>query len=136
MTAPADQEKQDATPAESREADTGRLLSTLGLCARARRLVIGTPMVCEAMRQNRQILCVLAASDTSGNTHNKLTSKCAWYKVPLHRLCADSVSLGRSVGKHGPVAAVGITDKDMLRALEKYFPSAEAPGLESSQIIN
>ena len=34
------------------------------------------------------------------------------------------------------VAAVGITDKDMLRALEKYFPSAEAPGSESSQIIN
>lgn len=136
MTAPADQEKQEATPAESREADNGRLLSTLGLCARARRLVIGTPMVCEAMRQNRQILCVLEASDTSGNTHSRLTSKCAWYKVPLHRLHADSVSLGRSVGKHGPVAAVGITDKDMLRALEKYFPSAEAPGPESSQIIN
>ena len=45
MTAPADQEKQDATPAESRESDTGHLLSTLGLCARARRIVIGTPIV-------------------------------------------------------------------------------------------
>lgn len=136
MIAPPDDKAQEVTPQDSHKADNGRLLSTLGLCARARRLVIGTPMVCEAMRQGKQILCVLEAFDTSGNTHSKLTSKCAWYKVPLHRLHADSVSLGRSVGKHGPVAAVGITDKDMLRALEKYFPSAEVPGPESSQIIN
>jgi ribosomal protein L7Ae-like RNA K-turn-binding protein len=93
-------------------------------------------MVCEAMRQGGQVLCVLEASDTSENTHSKLTSKCAWYKVPLYRLTADGMSLGRSVGKRGPVAAVGITNQDMLRALERYLPSDTAPRAESSQIIN
>ena len=38
-----------------------KLLSTLGLCARARKLITGTPMVCEALRQGGKapVLAVL-----------------------------------------------------------------------------
>ena len=37
-----------------------KLLSTVGLCARARKLVMGTPMVCEALRDKRNpIIAVL-----------------------------------------------------------------------------
>ena len=50
-----------------------KLLSTVGLCARARKLLTGTPMVCEAMRSRKPaVLAVLEASDTSDNTHQKL----------------------------------------------------------------
>ena len=100
-----------------------KLLTTVGLCARARKLVTGTPMVCEAMRSRKPaILAVLEASDTSENTHSKLVSKCTYYQIPLYRLTADTACLGRAVGKTGAVAAVGVTDESLYHALEKHLP--------------
>ena len=104
-----------------------KLLSTVGLCARARKLVSGTPMVCEAMRSGKPlILAVLEASDTSDNTHKKLADKCAYYQVPLYRLAADTARLGKAIGKTGAVAAVGLTDENLYRALVRYLPPREA----------
>ena len=109
-----------ATPEE-------KLLSTLGLCARARKLVMGTPMVCEAMRdQKNPVVAVLEASDTSANTHKRLTDKCAFYGVPHFRVTADTARLGRAVGKSGAVAAVGLTDQNLYKALAPHLPEAEA----------
>ena len=73
-----------------------KLLSTLGLCARARKLVMGTPMICEALRTppkgggKAPVLAVVEASDTSENTHRKLLSKCTYYRVPHYRISADT----------------------------------------------
>ncbi|MBQ9151779.1 MAG: ribosomal L7Ae/L30e/S12e/Gadd45 family protein [Clostridia bacterium] len=104
-----------------------KLLSTVGLCARARKLISGTPMVCEAMRGGKTaILAVLEASDTSENTHNKLISKCAYYRVPLYRISADTARLAHAIGKTGAVAAVGITDENLFKALARYLPEREA----------
>ena len=97
------------------------LLSTIGLCARAGKLVIGTPMVCEALRKAGAVVGVLEASDTSDNTHKKLTDKCAFYRKPLYRLEADGAALGHAVGKTGVVAAVAVTDGNLLQAVEKYL---------------
>ena len=100
-----------------------KLLSTLGLCARARKLVMGTPMVCEAVRDPKApVVAVLEASDTSDNTHKRLSDKCAFYGVPLYRIAADTSRLGRTVGKTGAVAAVGITDENLYKALAKHLP--------------
>ncbi len=106
---------------------TDKLLSTLGLCARARRLVIGTPMVCEALRKGGKYppLAVLEASDTSTNTHDRLVAKCGYYKTPLYRIPADTAALGHAIGKSGLVAAVGVTDPQLLRALESMLPPPE-----------
>ena len=106
-----------------------KLLSTVGLCARARKLVMGTPMVCEAMREKRtRVLAVLEACDTSENTHRKLVSKCGFYGVPLYRLTADTARLGRAIGKTGAVAAVGVTDENLYKALAPNLPSREESG--------
>ena len=103
-----------------------KLLSTLGLCARARKLVMGTPMVCEALRDKRNpVIAVLEASDTSGNTHKKLSDKTAFYGVPLYRLTADTAQLGRAVGKTGAVAAVGVTDENLYKALADKLPERD-----------
>ena len=103
-----------------------KLLSTVGLCARARKLVMGTPMVCEAIRDKKTpVIAVLEASDTSENTHKKLSDKCAFYGVPLYRLAADTVRLGRAVGKTGAVAAVGVTDENLYKALADKLPGEE-----------
>ena len=101
-----------------------KLLSTIGLCARARKLVMGTPMVCEALRDKKKpVIAVLEASDTSENTHKRLSDKCAFYGVPLYRLTADTERLGRAIGKAGAVAAVGITDENLYKALAGNLPA-------------
>lgn len=106
-----------------------KLLSTIGLCARARKLVMGTPMVCEAMRIRKPaVLAVLEASDTSENTHHKLVSKCTYYQIPLYRLTADTARLAHAVGKTGAVAAVGITDENFYKALIAHLPLREDSG--------
>ena len=106
-----------------------KLLSTLGLCARARKLVMGTPMVCEAVRDPKApVVAVLEASDTSDNTHKRLSDKCAFYGVPLYRIATDTSRLGRAVGKTGAVAAVGITDENLYKALADKLPPREAVG--------
>ncbi len=104
-----------------------RILSALSLCARARRLVVGTPMVCEAMRKGGKtpVLAVLEASDTSDNTHDKLTSKCAYYGVPLHRIPVTIEELARAIGKSGATAAVGITDENFVHMLTPYLQKGE-----------
>lgn len=103
-----------------------KLLSTVGLCARARKLVMGTPMVCEAMRSGRPpVLAVLEAADTSDNTHGKLVSKCAYYRVPLYRITAATEVLAHAIGKTGAVAAVGITDESLFKALAPCLPKEE-----------
>lgn len=113
-----------------------KLLSTLGLCARARKLVMGTPMVCEAMRSGKPpVLAVLEASDTSDNTHKKLADKCAYYRVPLYRLAVDTARLGRAIGKAGAVAAVGLTDENLYKAVIPHLPAREDTGEAASKTL-
>ena len=116
-----------STPSEAipvREESEEKLLSTLGLCARARKLVTGTPMICDALRTGGRtpVLAVVEAADTSANTHEKLLSKCTYYRVPHYRISADTLRLAHAVGKTGAVAAVGVTDESLLRALARYLP--------------
>ena len=101
-----------------------RLLSTLGLCRRAGGLIFGTPMVCEAMRNQTEVLAVIEASDTSDNTHEKLLSKCGYYQVPHYRIPATTEILARAVGKTGAVAAVAVTHEGLFVSLKKYLPQA------------
>ena len=100
-----------------------RLLSTLGLCRRAGGLILGTPMVCEAMRDPQKApIAVIEAVDTSDGTHDKLISKCSYYHVPHYRIPVTTELLGHTVGKSGAVAAVGITHEGLFVSLKKYLP--------------
>ena len=100
-----------------------KCLSTLGLCARAGKLAYGTPQVCEVLKARPgQIVLVLEASDTSENTHKRLTDRCAYYRTERIRLPHTADELGRAVGKTHPVAAVGVTDPQLVRALRPHLP--------------
>lgn len=105
--------------------DEKALLGVIGLCRGAGRAVIGTDMICEELRKRAQKVngdgdgvMVIEASDTSENTHKKITDKCAYYKVRHIRIASDCVSLGGAVGKSA-VAAVMINDAGFCRAIEK-----------------
>lgn len=101
--------------------EDNRLLTTLGLCARARALIFGTDMVCDAMRRGvsgKTPLLVIEASDTSERTHKKLTDKCGYYKVRHVVVPFAAVRLGAALGRERPLAAAGVTDARLVRAVE------------------
>lgn len=103
--------------------DEKKLLSALGLCARARKIVLGVPMICDAMRREdgSSPKIVFEASDTSENTHKRICDKCEYYKVKHIRLLADGESLASAVGKTSSIAAVAISDAQFCALAEKYI---------------
>ena len=100
--------------------DEKRLLSALGLCARARKITVGVPMICDALRHGG-INLVFEACDTSENTHKKISDKCGYYKVRHIKLSSDSATLAAAIGKRSSVAAVAIGDAQLSVLAEKYI---------------
>ena len=98
-------------------------LSSLGLCARAGKLVFGVPMICEALRKGGKNMPVLVveASDTSQATHKRIADKTAYYRVIKVRIDCDGAALALALGKTSSLAAVAITDREMSKIIEKYI---------------
>ena len=108
---------------ESVTYDEKKLLASLGLCARARKLIFGVPMICEAMRggKNALPLIIFEAADTSENTHKRIADKAAYYQVKTVRLKCDGATLASALGKTSSLGAVAITDGQMCKIVEKYI---------------
>ena len=112
--------------------DEKNLLLMVGMCRRAGKTVIGTDMVCEFLRKQSEKksvngrnnsmdggnidVIVLESSDTSPNTHKKISDKCLFYNVKHIRLAAGSEALGKAVGKRA-AATVAIADESFCRAI-------------------
>ncbi len=99
------------------------LLSVIGLCRSAGRLVMGTEMICEALKKrgvgkNFEDIIVIEASDTSENTHKRITDRCSYYNVRYIRIESDRLSLGKAIGR-GEVGAVMVNDESFCRAIDK-----------------
>ncbi len=105
------------------DAEQRKLLSGLGLCARAGNIIFGVPMICEAMRSGgkKKPVLILEASDSSDGTHKKIADKAAYYKVRTVRLKCDGAALASALGKTSSLAAIAITDVEMCRIVEKYI---------------
>lgn len=93
----------------------GTVLGALGLCAKARKLICGTPMICEALKAKKQIFLVVEASDNSENTQKRLRDRCEFYGVKKIRLECDGDALAKALGKSGRVSAAAITDEQLCR---------------------
>ena len=100
-----------------------KLLSGIGLCAKAGKLIYGVPMVCEAMRKGASVRLVIESADTSENTHKRLDDKCAFYKIEKIKIEADGGLLASSVGKSGSIGAVAITDAGLTQMIKKLIDS-------------
>lgn len=105
--------------------DEKNILGIIGMCRGAGKAVVGVPMICETLKRrslkkndsDEINIIVVEASDTSENTHKRITDKCEYYNVMHVRLQADCLTLGRAVGKDGAVAAVAVNDAGFCRAL-------------------
>lgn len=96
-----------------------KLMSTVGLCRRAGKTVIGSDLVVKALRAGECCL-VLLASDASDNTRKRITDKSATYETMLVSIPLTAEQLGIAVGKSNNVAVVAITDKNLSDAVLKY----------------
>ena len=93
--------------------DVSKLLNSLGLCARAGGVIFGVPMVCEALRKggSKTPIIVLESSDTSENTHKRITDKCNFYKTRHVRIDCTGDELASALGKSA----------NLSRLVEKYL---------------
>ena len=90
------------------------MLSRLGLCVRAGKVIFGVPQICEAMRGGKNApVAVFEAADTSENTHKRITDKCQFYNVMQIRLSCDGATLATALGKSAVLGAVAVTDRGM-----------------------
>ena len=105
------------------EAKERKLLSGLGLCVRAGKVIFGVPMICEALRHGGSTApqLVFEASDTSENTSKRISDKCKYYQVKHIQLSCDGATLARALGKTSSLAAVAISDPKMSEMLERYL---------------
>ena len=97
-----------------------RVLAYLGFAARARKIVAGVPLLCQAMQRGGAYapLVVLEARDTSDHTHKRVCDRTAFYGVPAFRLSRSTAELAHAIGKRdGAVAAVGVTDTELASAI-------------------
>ena len=102
---------------------TEKLLSALGLCVRAGKVIFGVPMICDALKKggaNKPVL-IIEASDTSDGTHKKIADKSAFYQVRTVRIDCDGATLASALGKTSSLGAVAITDTQMCRMIEQYI---------------
>ena len=99
-----------------------KLLGALGLCAKARALVCGVPLVCEALKaKGKQVYLVLCANDNAENSAKRLRDRCAYYNTPMKTLPFDGDALAHAIGKQSRVAAVAITDENLCRLVSKHL---------------
>ena len=102
---------------------TEKILSALGLCVRAGKVIFGVPMICDALKKggaNKPAL-IIEASDTSDGTHKRIADKSAFYQVRTVRIDCDGATLASALGKTSSLAAVAIKDKEMCKIVEKYI---------------
>ena len=101
--------------------DHSNLLPSIGLCARAGKLISGIPMVCAAMKRGGAGMprLVLEAADTSDNSHKRIGDRCRYYGVELIRLEVSGAELGAAVGKTTVLGALGITDDGLAGMIRK-----------------
>ena len=103
--------------------DTEKVLSSLGLCVKAGKVIFGVPMICEAMKKGGKAfpVAVLEASDVSENTHKRISDRCAYYGVRLIKLSIGGEELALSLGKSAFIGAVAVTDKKLFSVVEKHI---------------
>ena len=101
--------------------DNEALLRALGLCAKAGKMIFGTPMICESLAGKHKPNLVIGASDNAENTAKRLRDRCAFYDVRLAVCEVNGAELAHAVGKTGHLAAVAVTDENLSRLVAKHL---------------
>ena len=96
-----------------------RVLSQLGLAAKAGKIAAGGFSAEEAVK-SRKARLVLIATDAKSNTAKKFTDKCTFYKIPF-RFYGSKEELGRAVGRESR-ACVAVIDRGFAESILNKLP--------------
>ena len=105
--------------ASNSEASKKSFLSMLGIARKAGKLVVSTPMVCEAMRKKKKPCLVIVAQNASESTKKKLITKSEYYKIRVIVSDIEKEELSQSVGKESIIATVAVTEENLAAQLLK-----------------
>ena len=97
-----------------------KLCGLLGFSARARNLICGSDLVCDAVRTGRTSM-VLVASDASANTKKRVFNCCIHYECECREVPIKASELAHQLGNTGLTAAVALTDHHMIKGIRKVF---------------
>jgi len=95
-----------------------KVLTFLGLAARARRTITGEDLVVKAI-QDERVYFVFLSTDASENIKKKIINKCEFYGIP-YRIIYSRDQLGHAIGKTDRVL-VGITDLGFSKRLQELL---------------
>ena len=93
-----------------------KVLSTLGMCACARKISYGETLLKEI--KNKKVYFVIVASDASDNSKKRLIDKCNFYKCE-YTVILDKESISKAIGRIDLVSAVGIKDFNLVKKLKE-----------------
>lgn len=93
-----------------------RILSTLGLCACARKISYGETLLKEI--KNKKVYYVVVASDASDNSKKRVIDKCNFYKCE-YSVALSKESISKAIGRIDLVSAVGIKDLNLIKKLKE-----------------
>ena len=99
----------------------------LGFARRAGKTVIGTELICRAMknRGENRIRLVIISDKASDATRKKLAVKSEFYGIEYIEVGMDGESLGHLLGKSFSPAAVAVTDDGFASEIKKALLSTE-----------
>ena len=112
--------KENSKACLSAEDALRRLEGLLGLARKAGRIILGTELICDAVRR-RRVRQVFITANASDNTKKRLTNCCEYYGVGYAALPITTEALARVSGKTGAVAAAGITDEGFAGAMTELI---------------
>ena len=91
------------------------MIKTLGLANRARKILLGTELVINALPK-KQIHLVLLSNEAASNTSKLVINKCNYYEVDY--LIVDDYQMNQAVGKTN-IKVIGIADQGFSQLLLK-----------------
>lgn len=91
-------------------------LSSLGLCFRAGKMVCGTEIVINKLRQ-KKVYYIFLAKDSSNGTIKKVTDKAKFYNCPVN-MDYTTDELSQAIGKSNR-KVIGICDQGFVKIFRK-----------------
>lgn len=93
-----------------------KILNNIGLCAKAKGIILGEELVLEGIRKGKVCL-VFLASDAGKVVQKCITDKCAYYNVGVNS-DFTTLELSDAIGKENR-KVIGITNRGFLKILQK-----------------
>jgi len=99
-----------------------RILSMLGLAAKAGKVVSGEFSTEKAVKSGQAFL-VVVSQEASENTKKMFCNMCSFYHVPIY-MYANKEALGNAIGKQFR-ASLAVLDQGFAKSLEEKLKLAE-----------